>query len=57
MSAKGRPKLGDKARGGVIRFRVSNEEHEVMERAAAHAGKTVSDWGREILLAESAKTK
>ena len=56
MKTKGRPKLGDQAKGEIIRFRVSQADLEAVKRVAQKEGKTVSDYAREILLAKISKT-
>jgi uncharacterized protein (DUF1778 family) len=37
----------------VFTIRLSNEERTAIEVAAARAGKTVSQWAREALLAQA----
>jgi uncharacterized protein (DUF1778 family) len=52
----GRKKLpADERKGKVFRFRATDEERELIEAAASAAGKTSSEWAREILVKTAKK--
>ena len=47
----GRPPLGDKAKAIVFTIRMSEAERDEIVAAAERAGKPVTQWAREKLLA------
>lgn len=56
MPRDGRPKLPIAiVKRVTFRFRCTVEERDQLERAAAAAGTTASEWSRKILLAVAAK--
>jgi uncharacterized protein (DUF1778 family) len=53
----GRPSLGDRARGDVFTLRLTKEERAALDIAAERAGKPVTQWARDALLAVAREGK
>lgn len=56
MPRHGRPALPpEEVRGALIGVRVREDERDIVKKAAEAAGKSVSDWAREILVREAGR--
>lgn len=54
---RGRPPLADDERKGhMFRIRMTQEERDLMDKAAKRDGKDTSAWAREILNAKAKKS-
>ena len=58
MARTGRPKLPSaKRKAGRIELRVTEAEREAMEAAAERAGKTLSEWLRDLAVKAASITR
>lgn len=53
----GRPSFSGKPQDDRLCVRMSKEEKATLTEAAGHAGKSTSEWARDVLLAAARKRK